>query len=59
MFASGRPIAGSPVLGYGHINEIGNVRCRSETTGITCTLISGAERGKGFTINGAGIRRVR
>ena len=59
VFASGRPIAGSPVLGYGHTNEIGNVRCRSETTGITCTLISGAERGKGFTINGAGIRRVR
>ena len=44
VFASGRPIAGSPVLGYGHANEIGNVRCRSETTGITCTLISGAEK---------------
>jgi hypothetical protein len=50
---------GDPVLGYGHVNEQGGFRCRSEMAGMACTVIlRGKGYGKGFLINRDGITRV-
>ena len=50
---------GDPVLAYGQQDEQGRYRCKSETTGISCTVIAaGKGFGKGFLINSAGVRRV-
>ena len=52
---------GDPVLGYGRVNEQGGFRCKSETTGMTCTVMlhgQGFAHGKGFRISKDGVRRV-
>ena len=50
----------TPVLAYGRQNEQGGYRCRSETTGITCTdILPGKNSGKGFKIDRAGVTRIR
>jgi hypothetical protein len=48
----------SVVLAYGQRNEFANYRCVSATTGVTCTVIAGTGKGKGFLINSAGVKRV-
>jgi hypothetical protein len=48
----------APVLNYGQRNEVNGFRCTSETKGITCTLIAGAAKGKGFLVNAAGATKV-
>jgi hypothetical protein len=51
--------AGTPVLAYGQRDEQGGYRCKSEQSGISCTVIlAGKGYAKGFLINGAGVRRV-
>ncbi|GFG65862.1 hypothetical protein MKUB_33520 [Mycobacterium kubicae] len=42
---------GTPTLGYGQTAGIGPFSCRSETSGVTCTVTSG----RGFTISTEGI----
>lgn len=46
------------VLAYGHRSELNGFRCASEKNGITCTVIAGAGKGKGFLINASGITEV-
>jgi hypothetical protein len=53
--------AGDPVLAYGRVNEQGGFRCKSEVSGMTCTVILRGERfgfGKGFRISRSGVTRV-
>jgi hypothetical protein len=49
---------GAPVLRHGQLSELYGYRCSSATKGITCTVITGAGKGKGFLINRATVRRV-
>jgi len=39
------------VLAYGHSDLYNGLLCTSATDGITCTLDSGAGKGKGFRID--------
>jgi hypothetical protein len=48
----------APVLRYGQQSELYGYRCTSERKGITCTVIAGAGKGKGFLINTGGVTRV-
>ena len=48
----------SPVLRVGEQNFVDGVLCKSQTTGITCTLTAGAGKGKGFLINSTSVTRV-
>lgn len=48
------PAEGTPILGYGQTMGAGPFTCRSETGGVTCTVVSG----RGFTISNAGIAAV-
>jgi hypothetical protein len=48
-----------PVLAYGRRDDYSLYSCVSRTTGVTCTVIRGAAKGKGFRIAKAGITRVR
>jgi hypothetical protein len=50
--------SGTPVLAYGHQDVQGGYRCKSEEIGMTCTVISGVGKGKGFLINRAGVKQV-
>jgi hypothetical protein len=50
--------SGTPVLAYGHQDVQGGYRCKSEKIGITCTVIAGTGKGKGFLINAAGVTKV-
>jgi hypothetical protein len=50
--------ASVPVLRIGQTSELYDLRCRSATNGITCTVTAGARKGKGFRINAAGVTRV-
>ena len=50
--------AKAPVLGYGHRSELNGFRCASAQNGITCTVIAGAGKGKGFLITASGITQV-
>jgi hypothetical protein len=43
------------VLGYGRQMTVGRLRCLSQRSGVTCTVI---RSGKGFQISSAGVRRV-
>ncbi|OBK20628.1 hypothetical protein A5634_12170 [Mycobacterium asiaticum] len=45
---------GTPTLAYGQTAGVGPFTCRSETSGVTCTVTSG----RGFTISNAGIVSV-
>lgn len=44
----------TPTLAYGATAAVGPFSCRSETSGVTCTVSSG----RGFTISNAGITAV-
>ena len=46
---------GVPVLRYGQTDEQDPFRCRSEVSGVTCTV---SPSGKGFLIDKDGVRRV-
>jgi hypothetical protein len=46
------------VLRYGQRSDLYGYRCASEKNGITCTVIAGAGKGKGFLINAAGVTKV-
>ncbi|ORB76157.1 hypothetical protein BST44_01100 [Mycobacterium scrofulaceum] len=48
------PPEGTPTLGYGEAKGAGPFTCRSETAGVTCTVVSG----RGFTISNSGITAV-
>lgn len=45
--------AAAPVLTIGQAVRSGNVLCRSEPSGILCTIASGSHKGKGFLISGS------
>ncbi len=45
---------GTPTLGYGLTAGVGPFSCRSEPSGVTCTVTSG----RGFTLSSAGITPV-
>lgn len=45
----------TPILGYGKQVTVGRFRCRSQRSGVTCTVI---KSGKGFLINSAAITPV-
>jgi hypothetical protein len=45
---------GTATLAYGQAASVGPFNCRSEMSGVTCTVISG----RGFTISSAGINSV-
>ncbi|WP_231974754.1 hypothetical protein [Mycobacterium sp. E1747] len=48
------PPEGTPTLAYGQAKGTGPFTCRSETDGVTCTVVSG----RGFTISNSGITAV-
>ena len=50
--------ADAPVLRAGEQNFVDGVLCKSQSTGITCTLTAGAGKGKGFLINSTSVTRV-
>jgi hypothetical protein len=50
----GNPGQGTPTLAYGQTAGVGPFNCRSESSGVTCTVTSG----RGFTISTAGITPV-
>lgn len=45
---------GTPTLAYGQTAWVGPFSCRSEASGVTCTVISG----RGFTLSSAGVTPV-
>jgi hypothetical protein len=45
----------TPTLGYGRQITVGRFRCRSQQSGVRCTVI---RSGKGFLINSTGVTRV-
>ncbi len=45
---------GTPTLAYGQTAGVGPFNCRSETSGVTCTVTSG----RGFTLSSAGVTPV-
>jgi sugar lactone lactonase YvrE len=49
------PGANTPTLGYGRQIAVGRFRCRSQPSGVRCTVI---RSGKGFLIDKKGVRRV-
>jgi hypothetical protein len=50
--------ASAPVLQVGQEVRANNVLCKSEHSGIFCSIASGAHKGRGFVINTGGARRV-
>jgi hypothetical protein len=48
----------APVLPLGKQSELNGFRCISEATAITCSVIAGTGRGRGFSINATSVRRV-
>jgi hypothetical protein len=48
-----------PVLAYGQQDEDLLYRCTSRISGVTCVVIRGAAKGKGFRIAKSGITRVK
>ena len=49
---------GASVLRRGERNELGGIRCTGDPRGLTCTVITGAGKGKGFLINATGVTKV-
>lgn len=50
--------ASAPVLQVGQEVRANNVLCKSERSGIHCSIASGAHRGRGFVINAGGAHQV-
>jgi hypothetical protein len=50
--------AAAPVLRVGQEVRADNVLCKSERSGIVCSIASGAHRGRGFAISAGGARQV-
>jgi hypothetical protein len=50
--------ASAPVLQYGQQSELEGMLCTSNVDGITCTLVAGAEKGKGFRVSATEAVRV-
>jgi hypothetical protein len=50
----GNAAVGTPTLGYGQTIGKGPFTCRSEVSGVTCTVASG----RGFTISASGVTPV-
>jgi len=48
----------APVLRYGQNDALYGFSCASKQQGITCTVIAGAGKGKGFLINTSGVTKV-
>jgi hypothetical protein len=48
----------APVLTSGKTDVIYQYRCQAASTAITCTVDTGAAKGKGFTISGTGVSRI-
>lgn len=48
----------APVLNSGKIDMIYQYRCQAASTAITCTVDTGAAKGKGFTISGTGVTSI-
>ena len=51
--------AAAPVLPLGRRNQRGGVRCTARPTGITCKLMRGSGKGKGFWISATGVAKLR
>ena len=51
----GNPAENTPTLGYGKQRTVGRFQCRSQLSGVRCTVTSS---GKGFLIDKAGARRI-
>jgi hypothetical protein len=49
----------APVLRRGQRSERNGFRCAAAANGITCTVLAGAGKGKGFLINARGVTLVR
>lgn len=41
----------APILRYGQSDLYDGIRCTSTPNGITCTVVAGTGKGKGFRIN--------
>jgi len=50
--------ANAPVLKSGKVDVIYQYRCQAASTAITCTVDTGAAKGKGFTISGTGVTPI-
>jgi hypothetical protein len=48
----------APVLRLGQQTELDGFLCTSGTTGITCTVAMGANKGKGFVITSTGVMQI-
>jgi hypothetical protein len=48
----------APVLEPGQETEADGVLCKSQSSGITCTLVTGRGKGKGFFVSGTTATRV-
>jgi hypothetical protein len=48
----------APVLKTGEETEADGVLCKSQTSGVTCTLVAGSGKGKGFFVSSTTARRV-
>jgi hypothetical protein len=48
----------APMLAVGQSTERNNILCTSATSGITCTIASGAAKGRGFVISASSLNRV-
>ena len=48
----------APILRVGQRSELNGFRCISETKGITCTVIAGAGKGKGFLITNSLVTKI-
>jgi hypothetical protein len=46
------------ILRYGQVDELGGFRCLSASQGISCTVISGEGKGRGFLINVSGVTKA-
>ena len=50
--------ASAPVLNSGKVDLIDQYRCQATSGAITCTVDTGAAKGKGFTISGTGVTPI-
>jgi hypothetical protein len=51
-------VTDAPVLRQGQRTELRGIRCTGERRGVTCVVVSGPGRGKGFSLSAAGGRRI-